>query len=327
MVKRQFDPVRKALSHIAGGIVELEARVRAVEERQPERGEKGDRGDIGERGADGEQGLLGEKGDDGERGERGEAGEQGERGLDGPKGDQGIQGEKGERGEAGPQGEPGKDADPIDVSEVTRALLGMDEVRTMLALLVDEGIAKHFEQNPVRDGRDGKDGERGLQGERGEKGDPGADGIGQAGAMIDRGGCLVVTTTKGDTINLGVVVGADGKDGTPGKDGADFTDCTIDYDGERSIIIRSKNGELTKRMPIPIDRGYWAEGKSAEKGDIVTHAGSAWIALRDTKTAPSYAGKDDWRLLARKGKDGVDGRNGRDLGPAQPVKLGGDDDA
>lgn len=250
-------------------------------------------------------------------------GPQGERGMDGP---QGPQGEKGDPGEQGPQGPAGKDADPIDVSEVTRELLGMDEVRAMLALLVDEAVAKHFERNPVRDGRDGKDGERGPQGEQGAKGEPGADGIGLAGAMIDREGCLVITTTKGDAVRLGTVVGKDGHDGAPGKDGADFSSVEFDYDGNRTLTIRGKGGEIVKRLPIPMDRGYWTQGMECQKGDIVTEGGSAWIALRDTKAKPCHENKEDWRLFARKGHDGLDGRHGRDLGPAPPVKLGKADD-
>lgn len=225
--------------------------------------------------------------------------------------------------EKGDKGDAGNDAAPIDVKEVVAELLSGPEVVTLIDLHVAEAVQKHFEANPVqhgkdgKDGRDGKDGERGLQGES-IKGDPGADGIGIAGAMIDRDGCLIVTTTKGEPMKLGVVVG---KDGERGKDGADFTDATIEYDGERSLIIRSKGNEIVKRMPIPIDAGYWREGMELEKAHIVTHNGNAWIALRDTKAKPCLENKEDWRLFARGGRNGIDGRNGRDLGPAPPVKL------
>jgi hypothetical protein len=193
--------VKDATSPLLKRIETLEAQ---IAERPPA-------GPQGERGLTGEAGAIGERGAAGERGEKGEAGEQ------------------------GPQGPSGRDADPIDMAEVVAQLLSGDEVRTLISLEVAAAVAAL----PIQHGKDGAPGKDGERGPQGEKGDPGADGIGQAGAMIDRGGCLVLTTTKGDTINLGVVVGADGKDGTPGKDGADFTDCTIDYDGERSIIIRS----------------------------------------------------------------------------------------
>ena len=122
-----------------------------------------------------------------------------------------------------------------------------------------------------------------------------ADVVGLAGAVIDRKGCLNITTTKGETINLGVVVG---------KDGADFSDAELDYDGQRGLIIRGKGGQIVKRMPLPMDGGFWREGMSCEKGDIVTNNGSAWLSLRDTKAKPCVENKEDWRLFARKGKDG-----------------------
>jgi hypothetical protein len=224
--------------------------------------------------------------------------------------------------ERGEKGDPGNDAEPIDVKEVVAELLSGPEVVTLVNLHVAEAVQKHFEANPVQHGKDGRDGEKGEQGIPGigEKGDPGADGVGIAGAMIDRDGCLIVTTTRGAPINLGAVVG---KNGEPGKDGADFSDASIEYDGLRTLTIRGRGGEITKRMPIPMDAGYWREGMACEKADIVTHAGNAWIALADTKLKPCLEHKDAWRLFARKGRDGTDGTNGRNLGPAPPVKLNG----
>lgn len=286
-----LDPVEfgKAMAAIVRDAqAPLLERIKALEARQPERGEKGEPGANGVDGKDGEKGIDGKDGADGK------------------------------------DGRDGRDADPIEIKDVVAEILSGSELPTLVALHVAEAVQKHFEANPVqhgkdgRDGRDGKDGERGSVGERGEKGDPGADGIGLAGAMIDRDGCLIVTTTKGAPINLGRVVGQDGE---RGKDGADFTNVSIDYDGERSIIIRGNGGEIVKRLPIPMDKGYWRDGMYAEKGDIVTHTGNAWIALRDTKEKPSLSVPEDWRLFARKGKDGTDGRNGRDLGPPDPVKL------
>lgn len=265
-------------------------RIEALENRQPERGEKGEPGKDGEDGSDG---------------------------ADGSNGRDGVDGKPGEKGERG------RDADPIDVHEVVAELLSAPELKTLLSLETAEAVSEHFKANPVQHGKDGKDGRDGNDGERGAagegiKGEPGESGVGLAGAMIDRDGCLIVTTTKGEPIKLGVVVG---KDGAPGKDGADFSEVTLDYDGERSLIIRGKRGKLVKRMPIPIDAGYWRDGMACEKAWIVTHNGNAWIALRDTSTKPCHENKEDWRLFARGGRDGIDGRNGRDLGPPDPVKL------
>jgi hypothetical protein len=207
-----------------------------------------------------------------------------------------------ERGDKGDKGDKGQDADPIDVKEVVAELLSGPEVKTLVDLHCAEAVQKHFEANPIQHGKDGDKGDKGDS-IKGDKGDNGEDGIGLAGAMIDRDGCLVVTTTKGAPINLGCVVG---KNGDRGNDGADFTDASIDYDGERTLTIRGKGGEIVKRMPIPMDKGYWRDGMDSEKADIVTHNGNAWIALRDTKAKPCVENKEDWRLFARKGRDGND---------------------
>ena len=85
-------------------------------------------------------------------------------------------------------------------------------------------------------------------------------------------------------------------------------------------MIRGKGAEIRKTVPVPLDRGYYRDGMSVEKGDILTHNGSAWIALRDTKSKPCYENKEDWRLFARRGQDGKDG-----MMPVSnaPVKLHG----
>lgn len=219
-----------------------------------------------------------------------------------------------EKGEKGEKGDPGQDAPPVelDVAEVVKELLAADGVKQYLKLEVEAYMA----ENPPPAGRDGKDGEPGP---RGEKGDPGRDGAGIADLLIDRDGNLTATFTDGRMKSLGVVVGKDGAPGAPGRDGADFSDVSIDYDGERTITIKGRGGEIVKRVPIPLDRGYWSPGNSHEKGDVVTHNGVAFIAKRDTTAEPKTENSDDWRILARKGRDGKDGRNGIDK--TGPVKL------
>lgn len=224
-----------------------------------------------------------------------------------------------ERGEKGETGAKGADAEPIDIKAVVTELLATEELRVLTDLQVAESVAKYFEAHPIKNGVDGARGEPGPKGDT-VKGDPGADGVGLAGAIIDRDGELVITTTKGDAIKLGVVTG---RDGAPGKDGIDLSDVEFDYDGVRTISIKALDGRVAKsyKLPIPMDKGYWREGMSADTGDIVTHAGNAWIALKDTSTKPCNENAADWRLFARKGRDGIDGRAGRDLGPPAPVKL------
>lgn len=189
-------------------------------------------------------------------------------------------------------------------SEIIKEILGGDELATLVNLEVTQAVSQI---EPIQ----------GEKGDPGKDGENGKDGIGLAGALIDREGQLVVTLTNGEAKTLGPVIG---KDGDPGRDGADFTDAEIDWDGERTIVIRGKGAEIRKTVPVPLDRGYYRDGMSAEKGDILTHNGSAWIALRETKSKPCYENKEDWRLFARRGQDGKDG-----VMPvsSDPVKLHG----
>lgn len=193
------------------------------------------------------------------------------------------------------KGDPGQDDPPveIDVSDVVKELLATDGVKQIVGM----EVAAYMAENPPPAGK---------------------DGAGIADLMIDRDGNLIATFTDGRMKSLGVVVG---KDGAPGRDGADFSDVSIDYDGERTITIKGRGGEIVKRVPVPLWRGYWSPGVVAEKGDILTHNGTAYIAVVDNPKCEPGVGKYDheWKVFARKGRDGRDGRNGIDK--TAPVKL------
>jgi hypothetical protein len=187
-------------------------------------------------------------------------------------------------------------------AEVAKTILAGDEVATLVDLHVAEAVSK-------------------IEPIQGEKGDPGADGkdgIGLAGAIIDRNGELVVTLTNGEAKSLGPIVGRDGVDG---KDGAGLTELVRTYDPESHEIVE-RWGEKELRYPAGGIRpgDYWREGTKAVAASVWTHAGVAWIAKLDTAAKPSRDSQD-WQIFANKGRDGTDGRNGRDLGPPEPVKL------
>lgn len=225
--------------------------------------------------------------------------------------------------ESMPKPKDGKDADPveIDLEDITKAVLQAPEA-------IEAAVIKHLQANPPAPGKDGvglagasidRDGNLILTMTNGEKKElgrvVGKDGVGLAGASISRDGELVVTLSSGEQKSLGPVVGRDG------KDGADFSEFEFDYDGERTITIKGRGGEITKRVPVPLDRGYWREGMACEKGDVVTESGTAWIALRETKGKPALENKEDWRIFARKGRDGKDGKNGIDKTAPAKVKA------
>lgn len=202
----------------------------------------------------------------------------------------------------------------IDVSDVVKELLAADGIKQLVGLEVDAYMAENPPQagEPGRDGADGKDG---------VKGDPGNDGAGIADLLIDRDGNLTATFTDGRMKSLGVVVG---KDGAPGRDGKDLSALSAEFD-DTGLTIHTAAGDIRKEFELPHDGGYWSENnRDHRKHAIVTHNGVAFIAKRDTNVEPKTENCDDWRILARKGRDGKDGRNGIDK--TAPVKVKRDDE-
>ena len=187
-------------------------------------------------------------------------------------------------------------------ADVARILLAGDEIKTLVDLHVTEAVEQ-------------------IETVKGDPGEPGRDGVGMAGALIDRDGNLVVTLANGEAKNLGPVVGKDGENGVNGKDGAGLTELVRTYDAENHEIVE-RWGEKELRYPAGGIRpgDYWREGTKAVAASVWTHAGVAWIAKRDTADKPSRDSQD-WQIFANKGRDGTDGRAGRDLGPPEPVKL------
>ena len=231
----------------------------------------------------------------------------------------------------GKDGEKGKDAEPVNVDAivdvVVAKLLDSPRLDTLADVKASAAVVEYLKANPPKDGRDGKDGERGPQGERGatgEAGKDGRDGLNVRDMLRNADGHLIAVMSDGTTRDLGEFVG---KDGAPGKDGRDGVAMpTIEWDGERTVTVKAHTGEVLQvaKIGIPMDKGYWRHGMSCEKGDIVTHDGIAWIALRETRATPTVANKEDWRIFTRKGKDGDRGPQGPKGEPPTPVKLGGD---
>ncbi|WP_430261924.1 hypothetical protein [Neorhizobium sp. DAR64862/K0K3] len=180
-----------------------------------------------------------------------------------------------------------------------------------VAPLIASEVEKRVSGLPVA--KDGKDGVNGR------------DGVGLAGALIDRGGELVVTLTNGATKNLGPVVGKDGDPGKPGRDGfalEDF-DASVMDDGRTVLLaFTGKNIDYSVELgfPVMLYRGVFTEG-TYSKGDTVTWGGSLWHCDADKTDSKPGDGSKDWTLCAKKGRDGKDGVV-KDAKPQQPVRVG-----
>lgn len=166
-----------------------------------------------------------------------------------------------------------------------------------------------------------------IPGPPGEKGEKGADGIGVAGAMIDREGALQLTLANGEVKNLGIVVGKDGI--TPeapkdGKDGIGFESFEMEYIAEsHEVLVKASAAGRVKELRYPAGgirpAGYWREGAKAKSGEAWVHDGSMYIALKDTSEIPTTR-SDCWIIGARRGKDGDNVI--RQVKPAGPIALG-----
>jgi hypothetical protein len=156
-------------------------------------------------------------------------------------------------------------------------------------------------------------------------GDPGKDGVGMAGAFIDRDGNLIITMTNGEPRNLGCVVGKDGEPGAPGRDGFNLEDFDAKVMDDRRTVLLSFTGKtldykVELGFPVMIYRGVYKDGQKYERGDTVTWGGSLWHCDSDTKEKPGE-GSTTWTLCAKKGRDGKDGGL-KEVKAHQPVRVG-----
>ncbi len=227
----------------------------------------------------------------GERGPAGEPGLPGEKGIDGLPGQDGAPGRDGTDGAIGPIGEKGTDG-----------LRGKD---------AEPGL-------PGKDGLDGKDGAAGRDGVDGKDGGPGLHGKDGAVGLEGKVGPPGVPGRDG----LPGVQGPHGEkglDGQHGKDGAVGRDGTLEHlklvkTGDRTIRLCFKNGDPIEGGDLEftgllLDRGVYVAEKAYEAGDVVSWAGSMWIAQQATTDKPGTAA---WRLSVKCGREGKPGTNGKD---------------
>lgn len=134
------------------------------------------------------------------------------------------------------------------------------------------------------------------------------DGVGVAGAVIDRGGQLVLTLSDGKSVNLGVVVGRDAEPAKQGESGFSLDDFAAEMQPDgRTVQMKFARGDQVQTydlmLPVMIYRGVFKEGQSYERGDTVTWGGSLWHCDEPTDEKPEGPGKA-WTLAAKRGRDG-----------------------
>ena len=84
---------------------------------------------------------------------------------------------------------------------------------------------------------------------------------------------------------------------------------------EFSVNISKSSGAVVEhkaRIPVPVYKGVYREDDTHEQGDMVTWAGAVWHCEEPTTEKPGEGAKG-WRLAVKRGRDGKNGTNGRDL--------------
>lgn len=249
----------------------------------------------------------------------GRDGTHGRDGVDGREGTDGRPGVDGRDGSPGRDGVDGRDADPaqllalqarLDVLQAqftTRAVPTLEDLRPVIEGAVAHALAAVPKAK---------------------------DGISLTGALLDRAGHLVLTRSEGAPIDVGLVTGASGPTGAPGRDGRDAAfkgaivlKCldarTFEWcwsaDGSPIEIRDAADRVIPSRfqLPIPMHKGIWASGPY-DPHDVVTHDGSQWLARAATTTRPGN-GASDWMLVVKRGAQGPKGEPGPPGAPGRDV--------
>lgn len=251
----------------------------------------------------------------------------------------------------------GKDADPETVKELVLAEIpvpqngvdgkdGLDADPVQIKAMVDEAVAK------IPQPKDGKDGENGRDGADGKSvsldeiksvvkalveeafaaiqvpknGEPGRDGADiEILSAID----LEKSYPRGTyATHLGGLFRS--YQATEKMHGWEcivdgIADCTFQKISDRKFnlqVVRSsgKVDEKNCYLPVMVYRGIYKFGTSYEPGDAVTWAGAVWHCDEPTPDKPGEAGSKGWTLCVKKGRDGKDGLNGKDLTKGVSIK-------
>jgi len=202
----------------------------------------------------------------GERGLTGEPGPRGEKGDPGPAGADGLTGEPGPVGPSGVTGERG-------------------------------AIGQTGEPGPP-----GPRGERGESGLRGEQGEPGLSIKGDQGEHGERGD--IGPRGEQGPIGPSGKQGERGEQGLRGFEGAQGERGERGEQGERGLQgERGPQGERGEQGPValmPIVK-TWQQDEIAYRGELVSHNGSCFQAIKDTAQIP---GGKDWQIVAAAGING-----------------------
>lgn len=220
-----------------------------------------------------------------------------------------VDGKDGTPGEKGEQGEPGKSFTLEEVQALIEQAEAKRQVPETVTLeqaqkMVDEAVVKAVASIQLpRDGKDGVDGRDAVALEI-------LPSIEQAKSYprntyaIHKGG-LFRSFEKTEAMRGWECI-------VEGLASIDFEKIS---DREFNVQLTKSNGSaVTHRasIPVPVYKGVHQEGETYSQGDMVTWAGAVWHCEEPTTEKPGEGSKG-WRLAVKRGRDGKNGTNGRDL--------------
>lgn len=97
--------------------------------------------------------------------------------------------------------------------------------------------------------------------------------------------------------------------GDPGADGSRFEGFHVEQSGRTVTMSMSFDGMVHQQsvhLDFPMELGVYQPGRCYQKSDIVTFAGSQFIATRDTTEKEKPESSTAWRLIVKRGRDGKD---------------------
>lgn len=239
-------------------------------------------------------------------GKDGAPGKDGKDGVDGKNGENGKDGVDGLIGKDGAPGKDGKDGVSVDVDAIERA--------------VNERVEKRLAE--IEQPRDGRDGQPGQRGERGRDAlqidilpDINPEKSYPRGTFATHRGGLWRSKSTTDGMQGWECIVEGMHEVTLKQDESDPRLLTV-------AISKSGGESIAGRYFIPtvIDKGVFREedAETYVKGDGLTFGGSWYITQKD-KPQGKPGQSNDFRLAAKHGRDGKDGRAPRD--PNATVKL------
>jgi hypothetical protein len=240
--------------------------------------------------------------------------------------------------EPGPQGEPGVTPSPEDLAVAVRAYFEANPIedgadgQDATDEQVEKAVAAYLVAHPIEDGAPGADAtdeqvERILTGylQRnpivGQKGDTGPPpDVDVIEAIVTKHSArwqLEFERIARDFLQASVDKFPRPKDG---RDAIPVDGFDVKIEGRTmTLTLRPADPDLAPivrevKLQTIEYRGIWKEGEY-DTNDVVTWAGSAFIANRPTKSKPET--DESWRLFVKRGRDGKDQTPPKATGPVR----------